>query len=62
MNISSIFYFAKSNSKNTQYSSLRETLEMMLFTKQLIKWKRIGRINWKYRYLLDLKSSMELNI
>ena len=42
MNISSIFYFSKSTSKNTQYSSLWDTLEMMLFTKYFIKWKRIG--------------------
>ena len=39
MNISSIFYFSKSTSINTQYSSLWDTLKMMLFTKYLIKWK-----------------------
>ena len=50
MNISSIFYFSKSTSINTQYSSLWDTLKMMLFTKYLIKWKRIGRISWKFRY------------
>ena len=48
MNISSIFYFSKSTSKNTQYSSLWDTLRMMLFTKYLIKWKCIGRISWKF--------------
>ena len=46
---------------NTQCSS-RDTLKMMLFTKYLIKWKRIGRINWKFRYWFNLKSSMELDI
>ena len=50
MNISSIFYFSKSTSINTQYSSLWDTLQMMLFTKYLIKWKRIGRISWNFRY------------
>ena len=50
MNISSIFYFSKSTSINTQYSSLWDTLKMMLFTKYLIKWKRIGRISWNFRY------------
>ena len=45
--ISSIFYFSKSTSINTQYSSLWHTLEMILFTKYLIKWKRIGGISWK---------------
>ena len=32
MNISSIFYFSKSTSINTQYSSLWDTLKLMLFT------------------------------
>ena len=50
MNISSIFYFSKSTSINTQYSSLWDTLKMMLFTKYLIKWKRDGRISWNFRY------------
>ena len=50
MNISSFFYFLKSTSINTQYSGLWDTLEMMLFTKYLIKWKCIGRISWKFRY------------
>ena len=50
MNISSIFYFSKSTSINTQYSSLWDTLKMMLFTKYLIKWKRFGRISWNFRY------------
>ena len=62
MNISSIFYFPKSTSINTQYSSLWGTLKMMLFTKYLIKWKRIGRISWNFRYWFDLKSSIELDI
>ena len=56
MNISSIFYFSKSTSINTQYSSLWDTLKMMLFTKYLIKWKCICRINWKFWYWFDLKS------
>ena len=47
MNISSIFYFSKSTSINTQYSSLWDTLKMMLFTKYLIKWKLISRISKK---------------
>ena len=50
MNISSIFYFSKSTSINTQYSSLWDTLKMMLFTKYLIKWKHIGRISRNFRY------------
>ena len=62
MNISSIFYFSKSTSINTQYSSLWGTLKMMLFTKYLIKWKRIGRISWNFRYWFDFKSSIELDI
>ena len=59
MNISSIFYFSKSTSINTQHSSLWDTLEMMLFTKYLIKWKRIGRISWKFQYWFDLNSSIK---
>ena len=62
MNISSIFYFSKSTSINTQYSNLWDTLNMMLFTKCLIKWKRIARINWKFRYWFILILSIELNI
>ena len=61
-NISSIFYFSKSTSINTLYtwySSLLDTLKMMLFTKYLVKWKRIGRISWKFQYWIDLKSSKE---
>ena len=62
-NISLIFYFfLKSTSINTQYSSLWGTLNMMLFTKYLIKWKRIGRISWKFRYWFDLKSSIKLDV
>ena len=52
MNISSIFYFSKSTSINTQYSSLWNTLKMMLFTKYLIKRKCIGRISWNFWYEL----------
>ena len=62
MNISSIFYFSKSTSINTQHSSLWETLKMMLFIKYLIKWKRIGRMSWKFWYWFDLISSIELDI
>ena len=62
MNISSIFYFSKSTSINTQYSSLWDTLKMMLFTKYLIKWKCIGRISWNFRYEFDLQSFTELDI
>ena len=54
MNIFGIFYFSKSTSINTQYSSLWDTLKMMLFTKYLIKWKRIGRISWKFQYRYNL--------
>ena len=50
MNISSIFYFSKSTSINTQCSSLWNTLKMKLFTKYLIKWKHIGRISWNFWY------------
>ena len=62
MNISSIFYFLKSTSINTQYSSLWDTLKMMLLTKYLIKWKRIGGISWNFRHWFDFKSSTELDI
>ena len=62
MNISSIFYFSKSTSINTQYNSLWDTLKMMLFTRYLIKWKRIGGISWKFWYWFNLKSSIELHI
>ena len=48
MNISSISYFWKSTLINTQYSSLCDTLKMMLFIKYIIKWKCIGRMNWKF--------------
>ena len=61
MNTFSIFYLSKSTSINTQYS-LWDTLQMMLFTKHLIKWKRIGRISCKFWYWFCLKSSMELDI
>ena len=62
MNISSIFYFSKSTSINTQYSSLWDILKMMLFTEYLINWKRIGRITWNFRYEFDLQSFIELDI
>ena len=43
------------------YSSLIwDTLEMMLFTKYLIKWKRIGRISCNFWYWFNLKFSIEL--
>ena len=62
VNISSIFYFSKSTSINTQYSSLWDILKMMQFTKYLIKWKRIGRMTWKVWYWFNSKSSIELDI
>ena len=62
INISSIFYFSKLTSINTRYSSLWDTLEMMLFTKYLIKWTRIGRLSWKFRYRFNLKFSIEFDI
>ena len=62
MIISSIFYFSKSTSINTQYSSLWDTLKMMLFTKYLIKWKCMGRISWKFWFWFNLKSSIELDM
>ena len=62
MSISSIFYILKLTLINTQYSSLRDTLKMMLFTKYLIKQKSIGRIRWKFWYWFNLKSSIELDI
>ena len=61
-NISNVFYFSKSTSMNTQYSSLWDTLKMMLFTKHHIKWKRIGRISWKFWYRFNLKSSTDLDV
>ena len=62
MNISSIFYFSKSTSINTQYSSVWDTLKMMLFIKYPIKGKRIDRIGWKFWCWFDLKSSIELDM
>ena len=62
MNISGILYFSKSTSINTQYSSLWDTLKMMLFTKYLIKSKCIGRISWNFQYWFNLRSSIELHI
>ena len=54
-----IFYFSKSTSINTQYSSLWDTLRMMLFIKYHIKWKRISRICWKFWYCFNLRSAIE---
>ena len=62
MNMFSIFYFSKSTSVNTQHSSLWGTLTMMLFTKYLIKWKRIGKISWKFRHCFNLSFFIELDI
>ena len=62
MNISSIFYFPKSTSINTQYSSLWDTLKMLLLTKYLIKWKCIGRISWKFWYWFNFKIVYGINI
>ena len=61
-NIYSIFYFSKSTLINTQYGSLWDTLRMMLLTKYLLEWQRIGRISWKFRYWFDLESSREFDI
>ena len=61
LNIFSIFCFSKSTSINTQYSGLCDTLGMMLFTKDHIKWKRIGKITWKVGYWCILKSSIILD-
>ena len=52
-------YFLKSTSINTQYSGLWDTLGMMLFTENQIKWKRIGRIGWNFWNWLILKFSLE---
>ena len=60
MNISSIFYFSKWTLK--QYSSLWDTLKIILFLKYLIKWKCIGKISWKFWYWFHLKSSIEFDI
>ena len=65
MNISSIFYCSKSTSINTQYSSLWDTLKMMLFTKYPIRsYKR--KTHWqnqlKISVLFDLKFSIEFDI
>ena len=81
MHISSIFYFSKSTSINTQYSSLYsslwDTLKMMLFsiykilntrwcclvfTKYLIKWKCFRRISWKFQYRFHSKLSIKVEI
>ena len=62
MNIFNIFLFFKVDFNKYNNSSLWDTLKMILLTKCLIKWKRIGRISWKFWYWLNLKSSIELNI
>ena len=36
------------------------TLQMMLFTTYLIKWKCIGKISWKFRYWFYFKFSIQL--
>ena len=59
MNISSIFYFSKLTSINTQYSSVWDTLKMMLFTKYLKKWKRFVRISWKFQSWFNSNFSIE---
>ena len=53
LNISSIFYFSKSTSIYTIYSSLWDALKMMLFTKYLIKEK-----SWKTHRQNQLKISV----
>ena len=51
MNISSFFCFSKSISMNTQHRGLWDTLKIMLFRNDLIKWNPcIGRISWKIWY------------
>ena len=57
--IHGIFYFSKLTSINTQYSSLWDTLKMILLTKYLIKWEHIGTFSWKFRYWFNLESSIE---
>ena len=52
---SSIFYFSKLTSVNAHYIGLWDTLEMMLFIKDHIKWKHIGRISWKVSSLINFK-------
>ena len=44
MNMSSIFYFSKSTSINTQYGSLWDTLKMMLFTKYIINENALAEL------------------
>ena len=39
-----------------------DTLKMMLFTKYLIEWKRIGRIWWKLWFWFNLQSSLQLDM
>ena len=63
MHISSIFYFSKSTSINTQYSNLWDTLMMMLFSiKILNKMTMLCRISWKFQYRFYSKLSIEVEI
>ena len=60
-NISSIFYFIKLTPM-IAHSRRWNTMKIMLFTKYLKKWRCIGKINWIFVYLFNLKSSTELVI
>ena len=72
MNISSVFYFSKSSSINTQYSCLWDTMKMMLFTKYLKKTNKQTKQNKTKQkqsvksaeivVFVHLKSSIELDI
>ena len=42
------------------YSTLWDTLKMMLFTKYFAKWKHISRISWNFRCWFDLKILYEI--
>ena len=55
MNISSILYFSKSTSINAQYSSLWDTLQIMLFTKYL-KMKMHWQNQLKIAVLVSFKN------
>ena len=61
MNISSIFYISKSTSIDT-VAYVWDTHQMMLFTKYLTKWKRIGKISWKFQYWFNFKFCIEADI
>ena len=64
MHISSIFYFSKSTSINTQYSSLWDTLKMMLFSiyKILNKMKMLLQNQLKIQHRFYSKRSIEVEI